>query len=100
MKNSIFSYLLLSIIVTLFGSLLISSCASMKDGPQGGPRDTIPPLVVASIPENLQRNFTEKEIEFTFNEFVVADKLSDILVISPPLGKKPTIRTSGKTASR
>lgn len=97
MKNSIFSYLLLSIIVTLFGSLLISSCASMKDGPQGGPRDTIPPLVVASIPENLQRNFTEKEIEFTFNEFVVADKLSDILVISPPLGKKPTIRTSGKT---
>jgi hypothetical protein len=81
----------------LIYSLFFSSCANQGQGPSGGPRDTIAPLVTISIPENFQTNYSGKEINLTFNEFVVPDNLSEKLVISPPLAKKPEIKTIGKS---
>lgn len=74
-----------------------TSCANQGVGPSGGPKDSIPPEVVNSIPVAFQTQFTGKEIEIVFNEYVAIDNLSDKLTISPPLGKKPTIRTKGKS---
>ena len=55
--------------------LLLASCANMGSGPQGGPRDTIPPMVVKESPLNGVLMYQGKKIEITFNEYI---QLSDV----------------------
>ena len=84
--------------VAVIAYLLSSnSCANQGVGPGGGPRDSIPPVVINSIPVPLQTNYEDKEILLTFDEYVVADNLTSKLVVSPPLAEKTTIRTKGKS---
>ena len=42
--------------------LMFASCANRGAGPQGGPRDTIPPMVLKETPLNGTLLFAEKEI--------------------------------------
>lgn len=75
----------------------VHSCANPGSGPQGGPRDTIAPVILNSVPEPLQTNFAGKEIILTFDEYVVVDNLSGKMIISPPLAEKPTVKLKGKS---
>jgi len=79
--------------------IFFHSCANQGIGPSGGPKDSIPPVVINSIPVPFQTMYTGKEIAVTFNEYVVTDNLTEKLVISPPLAKKPDIGTKGKSVS-
>jgi hypothetical protein len=65
--------------------------------PSGGLKDTIPPVIVRSIPAFNQINFNDQKVRITFNEFVVIEGLNEKFVVSPPTTKKPIIRTKGKT---
>jgi hypothetical protein len=74
----------------------ISSCANQGVGPSGGLRDSIPPVVISSTPHNYQTNFPGNEIVLGFDEFIVAENLANIMVVSPPIAEKPNIRIRGK----
>lgn len=87
----------LFVIVTIAGLVSVHSCANPGSGPQGGPRDTIAPTILNSVPELLQTNFSGNEIILTFDEYVVVDNLSGKLIISPPLAEKPTVKIKGKS---
>ena len=87
--------LLLVIIVIVYFSFF-TSCANIGM-PSGGLKDTIPPVVVRSIPAAEQTNFTDQKIRLTFNEFVIVEGLNEKFVVSPPLSKKPLFRTKGKS---
>jgi uncharacterized protein (DUF2141 family) len=77
---------------------LISSCA--KTGrPDGGPKDELAPLFVTSKPPYKTINFSSKEIELKFNEFIKLKDLNKQLVVSPPL-KNPLLVTPQGTASK
>ncbi len=76
--------------------VIISSCAN-QGMPTGGPRDTIPPVLVSTQPRYKSLNFRGDEIRLTFDEFIIPDQVAEILVISPPLEKRPTILTRSKT---
>ena len=76
--------------------VIISSCAN-QGMPVGGPQDTIPPVLVETRPEFKSVGFDGNEIQLTFNEFIVPDLISEVLVVSPPLEKRPTILTKSKT---
>lgn len=78
----------------IFGA---NSCANPGVGPQGGPRDSIPPQIIQSVPLPLQTNFKGNEISLTFNEYVLGDNLASELVISPPLSEKLTVKMRGKS---
>ncbi len=65
-------------------------CAK-KGTPSGGPRDTIPPIIVRSSPENYSINFTGDEIEIRFNEYIKLKDLNKELIISPPMKYTPII---------
>lgn len=84
------SYATFSVIFCI--SLLISSCARIVM-PKGGDIDVTPPKVIASNPKNNATNFNYNKIEITFNEYIVLDNASEKLIISPPLNKKPKIRS-------
>jgi hypothetical protein len=96
-NSPIYKVLTLAILLMPFYLSLSTSCADQGIGPSGGPKDSIPPEIVDCIPANLQTQFSGKEIQISFNEFVVADNLNEKLIISPPLGKKPTIKINGKS---
>jgi hypothetical protein len=74
-----------------------TSCANFGNGPSGGLKDTIPPVVVRTIPELRSKNFTGNDVRLTFDEFVISDEVSENLIISPPMKKRPLIKMKGKT---
>ncbi len=82
--------------VSLFYLIFYSSCANIGS-PSGGPKDSIPPVVVKTIPLLRGTNYVGKDVRFTFNEYIVPDEITEKLVISPPMKKKPQIKMSGKT---
>jgi hypothetical protein len=84
------------IIIIYAWIIIISSCAN-QGMPTGGPRDTIPPEIVSTIPKLKGLNYTGDEVRITFNEFIIPDAVSEVLVVSPPLEKRPTILTKSKT---
>lgn len=92
MANKVF-YLLIVVIGYLS---FFTSCANIGM-PSGGLKDTIPPVVLRSIPTADKLNFTDQEVRVTFNEFIITDGLNDKFVVSPPTTKKPVFRTKGKT---
>jgi len=76
--------------------MLIMSCAKVSS-PTGGPRDESPPVVLSSEPENESVYFDERGFQVTFDEYFVLDNVDQVLMISPPLNKKPKIQVRGKT---
>lgn len=76
-------------------ALALAACASMGR-PEGGPRDTEPPVFVSSNPMPGELNVTRNRIRVTFNENVnVTDAMSKILV-SPVQKDMPSISSSGR----
>jgi uncharacterized protein (DUF2141 family) len=65
-------------------------CAK-KGTPSGGPRDTIPPVIIKSSPENYSINFTGNEVRIYFDEYIKLKDLQKELIISPPLKYVPVI---------
>lgn len=83
-------------IIVLFLCLIAPSCANRGQGPQGGPKDTIPPVVLHEMPANGSLNSKVKEIEVTFDELILAENTMENVIISPPQTKLPEIKSRGK----
>ena len=84
--------------IILFFSII--NCAK-KASPTGGPKDTIPPVLISASPKLNTTFFDKEEVKFIFNEYVQLDDIGKQLIISPPLkigGYKlhPTMSASKK----
>ena len=66
--------------------ILMAGCAR-RSAPSGGPKDSIPPVLIASNPKINSVNFSADEIRLTFDEWVELDGLDKQLIISPPIEK-------------
>ena len=82
--------------ISFFYLIFYTSCANIGS-PTGGLKDTIPPVVVKTIPELRGTNYKGSDVRFTFNEFITPEDIREKLVISPPMKKKPVIKMKGKT---
>lgn len=83
----------------VIGSMFLpSGCANTTTPPTGGPKDTIPPVLVktAPLPGSVNVPTHKTQIRFTFDEYVVVKEANNIF-LSPPLEKKPKYRISGKS---
>lgn len=74
------------------------SCANMGGGPQGGPRDMIPPKYVFSTPERSAVNSKPEKAEIIFDEYIVLKDAQNVIV-SPPMEPAPEIKSVGKKVS-
>lgn len=82
-----------------FSSVLMicfCGCANVVS-PTGGPKDTIPPIVILEYPKNQSTNFLDNNINITFDEFVTLNNPNNNILISPPLEETPDYRLSNKT---
>ena len=75
-----------------------SGCANTTTPPTGGPKDTIPPVLLKTspLPGTVNVPTHKTQIKFTFDEYVVVKDPNNIF-LSPPLEKKPKYKMSGKT---
>lgn len=86
-------------ILLLAGSMLLSRCATMMT-PTGGPKDTLPPVIVAMTPDNFTRNIPTvprgMKIYIEFDEFVQLKDQQKEFFTSPQMKKKPTLSLRGR----
>jgi len=93
-----------SIIVLAFAtfcyllSVLGSGCAQIEM-PTGGPRDTIPPVLLNSTPPDRTIHFEGNKITFTFDEYVHLQDLQTNLLVSPVPKIIPNVNSKLKTVS-
>jgi hypothetical protein len=83
----------------ILGSVMFShSCANTTTPPSGGPKDTIPPVIVKLDPMDGSVNIPTRKtkLELTFNEYVVV-KDPKSLYLSPPLEKAPKYKIQNKS---
>ena len=81
--------------IVLFAALLIG-CANRGVGPQGGPKDSIPPVPVLYEPEIGSVGFTGNRIEVTFDEYIQLDNIASNLLMSPPQQNPPDVKARSK----
>jgi uncharacterized protein (DUF2141 family) len=82
-------YLFITIAVSIF-VISIPGCANIVP-PTGGPRDSLPPMLISSTPPDSSRNVKPNRIVLTFNEYI--DQLQDVgnVIVSPTLPNSPVI---------
>lgn len=83
-------------VMLLFGGAFFSRCASVGT-PEGGPKDTLPPVVLGMMPGNYTESLTTKRIAVEFNEYIQLKDQQKELYTSPAMKKKPTLLMRGKT---
>ena len=86
--------------IALFVLLLLLSgfqCAK-RGSPSGGPKDTTPPELIRSDPENFSLNFDARRIRLYFDEYIKLEDVQNQLIISPPLKNQPEISPQGQAS--
>lgn len=66
-----------------------TGCANIIP-PEGGPRDSLPPVLVKVSPPNNSLRFNETRITFTMDEYVDLDNPQQNMIISPVPDQTPT----------
>lgn len=88
-----------AIALALFVAACIGShsCANTTTAPSGGPKDTLPPVLIKLTPESGTTNFptTGGKITLQYNEYTVVKTATDIL-LSPPTRRRPQAKIKGK----
>lgn len=81
----------------LLVSALWQRCANIVP-PSGGPKDTIPPVLVSAVPPDSTVHFHSDRIVFTFNKYVqLASNYNDVLIFAPRLRRQPIINVKLRT---
>ncbi len=93
-----------NLFVVAFGCLVIASmwstygCAGLGQ-PTGGPKDTLSPVLLRSVPENFTKQFKAKIVTFSFDEYVDLDNVSSKLLVNPPLERFPQVDRKLRTVT-
>ncbi len=95
-RNTIFFLVAAGLFYVL--SIMGSSCAQIGS-PTGGPRDTIPPVLLNSNPPNGTLHFKGNKIVLTFDEYVQLNDLQKNLLVAPTPKINPNVDYKLKTVT-
>jgi hypothetical protein len=73
----------------------LTGCARIAH-PGGGPRDSAPPILLKTQPEQGALNFNKKRVSIYFNEYVQLKEADKHFLMSPPPEKRPSLNIRGK----
>jgi len=74
----------------------LTGCAQIGS-PSGGPKDSIPPVLVSALPAEMKTNFTGNKITLTFNEYIDVQDIQNNVLVSPYPKVTPNISFKLKT---
>lgn len=89
----IVSFLLVVIFIWQF-----TSCAVIV-APTGGPKDSLPPVLLSAVPKDSLKGFNEKKIVFEFNEYVEVKEAQKNLIVSPYPKTTPNVEYKLRTVT-
>ena len=97
LKNNIFK--IVTVVLVGIYCTHTTSCANTTGAPTGGPKDTIPPVITATIPDSNATNVPvhKTAITISFNEYVQLKDASKNIFLSPPQKKRPETKIKGKS---
>lgn len=78
MRNPLFVFLYV-------GLLALTAGCAVQGQPEGGDKDTTPPQVISSEPENRSIHFSANEVVLEFDEYIKVDNFKSQFISSPPL---------------
>ncbi len=76
---------------------LFMMCCAKTTSPTGGPKDTIPPILIKSIPEKGSTKYNGKEIQLLFSEDVTLKNQKEQIIVTPSIGKDYKIEAKKKS---
>jgi hypothetical protein len=91
----------LTYILILFSIAFVaggSGCANIIP-PTGGPRDSLPPVLVMSVPKDSVTNFRGDRITLNFDEYVEVQNVFENVIVSPTPNNIPLINYRFRTVS-
>lgn len=94
MKQSL-SFFIVLFFITIT-EIFLAGCANIIP-PGGGPRDTIPPIVINANPNNYSKQFNSYKIVLSFNEFIEVKDIAKNIIVSPLPTNSPFIDYKLKT---
>lgn len=89
-------FFILALVTTAYGLLFTSSCARIGH-PTGGLKDTVPPVLLKTQPEQGALFFNKKRVSITFDEYVQLKEADKQFIMSPPPERRPTLTIKGKS---
>ncbi|MFN4285518.1 MAG: Ig-like domain-containing protein [Lacibacter sp.] len=81
-----------------FLSVLAPGCANIVP-PGGGPRDTLPPVLVSAVPRDSAVNVTERKLVLQFNEFVELKSPAEKILVAPYPKQMPSFEYRLRTVT-
>lgn len=75
--------------------VLLPGCAQIIP-PTGGPRDTLPPVMLSATPRDSTLQFKGNKIVLTFNEYIQLERPEEQLVVSPVPKVSPLVEAKLK----
>ncbi|MBI1343262.1 MAG: hypothetical protein GC171_10040 [Terrimonas sp.] len=83
-QQSLIKYLFFFLVILAIAQsvTLLQGCANMIP-PSGGPRDTIPPMLMKATPPDSTLQFKNKTIIFTFDEYIELQDIQKNVQVSP-----------------
>jgi hypothetical protein len=85
-------------VAAFFCSGFFVRCAN-RLSPQGGPKDSLPPVVKAMLPEMGKRNMSDKKVYIEFDEYIQLKDQNKEFYTSPLMKTKPTLAIKGRGVS-
>ena len=82
-------------VLLLFAGAFLSRCASIGS-PNGGPKDTLAPVIMSVTPELNTTNFKSNRIYIAFDEYVQLKDQQKEIYTSPAMRKKPKVSLRGR----
>ncbi len=79
----------------LIAVVLATLQCARRGSPSGGPKDTTPPVLIKTEPENLTTEFKAKRIRLYFDEYIKLEDVQNQLIVSPPLKYNPEVSPQG-----
>ena len=98
MKIKNLLYIAAAFLFIYFLSVTGSGCAQIG-APTGGPRDSIPPVLVSAYPKVLSTNFTGNKITLVFDEYINVLEVQKNVIVSPYPKTFPVINFKLKEVS-
>jgi len=87
---------ILTIFLIVKIQVLSVGCANIIP-PDGGFKDSIPPILSRASPADSSSNFSEKKITLTFDEYITVQNPNQELIMSPVPKQEPEIESKLKT---
>ena len=94
MKSLLSAFFVVIVAIAIIFS--VGGCASIVP-PLGGPRDSLPPVIIEVDPPNQSTNFNSNRITIKFDEYVELENYFENMIVSPLPKVFPDVKRKLKT---